>query len=198
MSPGYLDTLHNLIRKWDHLGTREMRNGTILIGNTKYIHRDSFLHEIYPPLSATELHDLEGIVGKKFSGNLREFLLNHNGCNLFHNLTGIYGLKKAQSRNDPEVMLSVPYDIVIPNIEYKRLSPSKNGVVIKRYIDGSVIFSEPDGSVLRIEDSESRNTIYKWDSIGGYLLGEYRRIKNLFNADGYLMVDKVDAVRINN
>lgn len=198
MSPGYLESLHNLIGKWAYLGTREMSNGTALIGNTKNIHRDSFLHELYSPLNAIELRELEESIGKKIPQNLREFFLNHNGCNLFHNLTGIYGLKKAQSRTDPEIMLSFPYDIIIPNREYNRLSPSKNGVVIKRYIDGSIIFSEPDGSVLRLDDSINRNIIYKWDSIGDYLLNEYNRIQGFFNKNGHILVDKIDAVRNRN
>lgn len=192
MIPGYLNQIHSMTRRWSHLGTRELKNGTRLIGNTPKINKDSYLHELYNSLTNEEVESIEAKLDKKLPSGLKEFFLKHNGCNLFHSLTGIYGLKKFESRSDPEIAYSYPYDIITPNLEYRKFSPSRSGVLIKRYTDESLIFAEPDGCVIRY--SELRGLIKTWNGIGEYLVSECGRLEKFFDKDGYIMVEPLEAV----
>src|SRR6266853_226310 len=82
------------------LGYERLSDGTQVIGHVPHVAPKAFLHELYPPLSAEEMEEVEKLLGKSLPLDFGKFLAMANGCFLFSGSLSIYGRRTSYARTE--------------------------------------------------------------------------------------------------
>lgn len=190
----YIAALEAKTEQWSVLGEKHYTDGTARIGHLPKRGIETYLHYWYGPLSEAEVEELERIAMQPIPESLRRFYLHHNGCNLFRGSIVVFGLRRSYDRADLGAMACNPFDLGTPAVTNRKRSPSGHGLCICTYQDGSPVFVEPDETVVRTPDDNSRAVLNKWDSFESWITSEFERISRYFDQSGNYTVPLVETV----
>jgi hypothetical protein len=192
--PPYLETLHQMVGRWSHLGVSEFADGTRLVGHIPQKGSGAYLHRLFGPLQDDLIDSIEQRISQPVHRSLREFYHYHNGCILFSQAVFVYGLRSSYDRSDLDAMASSPFDIIVPAITHIAMSPSGRGTAVCKYEDSSIVFLEPDGAICRVLAGSYNKAVNRWSDLGSWLLSEFRRLEPFFDSTGVAMTPRIDTV----
>ncbi|KEO71622.1 SMI1/KNR4 family protein [Anditalea andensis] len=176
--------IHNLVFKFENLGTHVAENGAILIGKAPFLGREAWLNKIYPSLTHEEILELETSLNQRLPVELKS-LLNEfsNGLNILSSTLSIYGLRKQLGRSIEASRQ--PFSILTPN-KLERPSDSKDSFLfIGGYNwDGSLLYIDIETSKIHCCTSESANSKFCWKTLDEMLISEIKRLYTLFDENG--------------
>lgn len=181
--PEYIAALHDLVDRWRPAGVRSFADGTELIGNIASRSPNTFLHRLFAPLSEDEIDQLQQRIPMELPESLRIFYRFHNGAEFFDTVS-VYGLRRSWDRTDIDAMQCNPFDLFVPAVAYRRLSPSGDGVAVNMYDDHSYVLVEPDGSVVRVPSRSAPAVLNRWPSFEAWLTSECDRLAPHFDENG--------------
>lgn len=186
----YDQQIYDALLDWGKLGCRTAANGAVLIGHVSHVAPEAWLHELYPPLSQSEISDAEVDCGVSFPESYRHFLLCTNGAKLFSGSIAIFGKRISYVRSGDDVWQ--PFSIVTPNrVERPREAMTYHLFVGSYKYDGShICIDTRDGRTFR----SARGTIQQmteWASFQAMLRGEVARLASHFDSTGR----RIDADR---
>ncbi|MEP9386637.1 SMI1/KNR4 family protein [Mesorhizobium sp. KR9-304] len=190
----YIGGLEAKAEQWSGLGVWRYADGTARIGHLPKRGIEAYLHYWYGPLSEAEVEELERIAMQPIPESLKRFYLHHNGCNLFGGSIFVFGLRKSYDRADFDAMACNPFDLRIPAITNRKRSPSGQGLCICTYQDKSLVFIEPDETIARTPDNDSRTVLNEWASFEGWITSEFERISRYFDQSGNCTVPLLETV----
>lgn len=192
----YEKTLDALSR-WHHLGVEYTTDGCVFIGPMPQLGAFAYFQKLLPPLSLSEIAELEAQVHVPLPSELIDFYQNSNGANFYGRsfdaggvklLTftfNIYGLRKVYREGTADALSRQPYDLIVENYdafahEHRLLHITKYGV------DGSRVYVDHHGRVIRVLSDRTRAN--EWPSIEDWMLSELQRLLPLFDDNGELFV----------
>jgi hypothetical protein len=180
----------SILRRFEHLGTRSLPNGTQLIGHVPHLAPEAYLHVVFPGLKKTDLSRMEMEIGRSFSPSLLELYSSCNGMTLFSGSLALYGLRTSYARTGDAVWQ--PFSIAIPNVDERLDGADQDAVFFGTYDwDGSLLYTSPKSPVVYRCTRDSTRPLNKWPSVQNMLLSEVRRIDKLFDANGKPIDDGV-------
>ncbi|WP_164783932.1 MULTISPECIES: SMI1/KNR4 family protein [unclassified Mesorhizobium] len=169
-----------LVDGWKSLGYKTYPDGTEWVGHTPHRAPEAYLHQLYAPLGATGIEQMETELSDRLPDNFRCFLMLHNGIGLFANYLNIYGLRRSWSRTNLVEAGQQPFSILVPNVQRRPISAPDDVIFIGSLGDNrNLIGMNPDGSVFRWESD-----VKSYSSVFAFLLEEANEEAALFNPDG--------------
>src|SRR5690242_302565 len=111
----YFEEVIRLLDRWRHLGSREVSNGTRLIGHIPRVGSLAYLHVVHAGLSDSDIEQMEADIRRKLPQVLKEFYRRANGCHLFGGALSIYGLRRSYDRSLDDTSRQ-PFSITTSNI----------------------------------------------------------------------------------
>jgi len=188
----YSIILNNIIDRWVHLGEKRYPDGTRLVGHLERRGKGAYLHRVYGPLGGTTLLQSFHVPNVTIHESFYEFLSMHNGCNLFDGQLIVFGHRRSFDRSDVDAAACSPFDILTPAVTNLSKSPSKNGLMISRYYDRSVVFLEPSGMIFHIDSNLT--IINYWTGLREWLESEAARLNPYFDMRGHAKVDLAELL----
>lgn len=190
-----IELISSEAQAWAHLGVREFSDGTKLVGKIPKL-KEGYLFRFYGPLSEAEIENLEAecfhLSGMRLPEEYSAFLHYCNGVNFFQNALFVGGARRSDllDRADFDAMHCLPFDILMPALTDKDDSPSKTGFRISKYDDGSLIFIEQSGEVLRVKPASEKCILNRWNTMGDWLFCEFKRLVPFFDQYGNVTGDR--------
>ncbi|MER9066138.1 SMI1/KNR4 family protein [Mesorhizobium sp. M0074] len=178
--------LRTLVDKWKRLGQKTYPDGTEWIGHTPHRAPQAYLHQLYAPLDAIGIGQMESEISRRLPDNFRCFLMLHNGIGLFANYINVYGLRRSWSRTNLVEAGQQPFSILEPNVQ-RRPSNAPDEVLFIGSLgkNRNLIGMNPDGRVFRWEsDDPLFGSINSYSSVFTFLLEEGNEVAALFDPDG--------------
>jgi hypothetical protein len=172
--------------RWKTNGIRETNNswGAVEICPTPHIGKYAWLHTIYKGLSREDITHLENKMFKKIPEDYKEYLSYMNGAELFSGNLTLYGFSQSKInlviRDGVEAIQ--PYDMVVENLDYKRIPPTwlRIGSIWKKRNE---IFMDSGGRVYACE--YRKNEVVKdWPSFWEYLLFQVESFTTKYDERG--------------
>lgn len=191
--PGYLEEIYDHLERWRPLGERRYGDGTLLLGWMPNLGVGAYLHRLFGPAAHEDVVRVEGVMQQEFPDCLKEFYQYHNGSDFFRELP-IYGFRRSYDRADFDAMACNPFDILVPALVNRPMSPSGRGVKFSRYVDKSMCFAEPDGSIVRVSHASPHVVSNRWSSLDAWLVGEVKRLSKLYDDSGKCTVNIMDTL----
>ncbi|MER8907164.1 SMI1/KNR4 family protein [Mesorhizobium sp. M0854] len=178
--------LRTLVDKWKRLGTKTYPDGTEWIGHTPDRAPEAYLHQLYAPLDAIGIGQMESEISRRLPDNFRCFLMLHNGIGLFANYINVYGLRRSWSRTNLVEAGQQPFSILEPNVQRRPGNAPDDVLFIGSLGDNrNLIAMNPDGRVFRWEsDDPLLGSINSYSSVFTFLLEEANEAAALFDPDG--------------
>lgn len=177
----------SILERWSSFGSTTYPDGTRLIGKVGKPDHPIYGHSLFGPLSAVEVECLETSIQLEFPDGLRQFYLRHNGCILFRGALPVYGLRRSYDRSDIQAMVCNPFELRIPALTLKAISPSQRGIALSRYRDETHVFIEPTSIVVRT--NEAGRVLNRWETFDRWLTTEAARMTGLFGPLGEMLVE---------
>jgi len=181
--PEYIAALHRVVDRWRPAGVRSFADGTELIGNIASRSPNTFLHRLFAPLSEDEIEQLQQRIPMRLPESLRIFYRFHNGAGFFDTIS-VYGLRRSWDRIDLDAMQCNPFDLFVPAVANRTLSPSGDGIAVSMYNDHSYVLVEPDGLVVRVPSQSAPVVLNRWPSFEAWLTSECDRLAPHFDENG--------------
>ena len=180
----YFQQVFTILKKASALGELKTAYGTTLLGQVPHVAPNAWLHQLYQPLTSSEVAILESDVAIPFPEAFREFLELSNGVKVFSSGLSIYGFRDSFERSSGEGWR--PFSIVSPNLHSRPAGLPKDDLII-----GSI--TEKESFYLCM--NSKRETVFRcrredaipletWASFGEMLLWEVRRLDALFDTLG--------------
>lgn len=181
----------SIIRRYEHLGVRELPDGTLLVGHVPQIAPEAYLHIVFPRLLDAQVDGIESSIGIKLPEDLRELFLLCNGIELFAGSLSLLGLRTTYSRSVESAWQ--PYSIIEPNVEERTPGAPKSAVFFGFYNwDGSLLYAQSNTPLVHRCSRNSSAPIGTWASVGDMIAAEASRLSRLFDDDGN-KIDKLAA-----
>ncbi|MER9837999.1 SMI1/KNR4 family protein [Mesorhizobium sp. M0145] len=174
------------VDKWKSLGYKTYPDGTEWIGHTPHRAPEAYLHQLYAPLDAIGVGQMESEISCRLPDNFRCFLMLHNGIGLFANYINVYGLRRSWSRTNLVEAGQQPFSILEPNVQRRPSNAPDDVLFIGSLGDNrNLIGMNPDGRVFRWEsDDPLSGSIKSYTSVFTFLLEEANEVAALFDPDG--------------
>jgi hypothetical protein len=181
----YLE-LYSRLSAWANLGRRVYPGGTERIGHIPRTAPEGYLHSLFPPLSPEDIDNLEVALNKKLPKNFRQFLLIHNGIEVFDQIK-FYGSRKGPNkRGDIDAMMELPLSILTPNNrERPERAPSDIVFIGSFGPERRLIGMRPDGQIGLWNEASAKLDDTGFSDILGFLLAQTKKAECLFDAEGY-------------
>ena len=171
-----------ILKSYKHLGEKQLKNGTLLIGKAPHIAPEAYLHSIFKPLTENEIIETEKILKQTIPDDYKEFLRISNGLHIFNTTLSLYGRRTNNSRSIEDIQ---PFDLDIPNIYEKPKNADKNIFIIGSYDwDGSYLYVDKNDNSVHLCERENAKSLYKWNNFAEMLLSETNRLIKLFDKNG--------------
>ena len=164
--------------------TKELTDGTKLIGHVPHIAPHAWLHNLYPVLSDEDIVIVEKKLKNEIPSSYKEFLLHcSNGLSIFSDTLSLFGFRKKIGRSIEDAWQ--PYSIFTPNIDERLQDALPNHIFIGSYNwDGSLIYIDTTTNKVYRSSNESITPLNTWDNFETMLLAETKRIALFFNEYG--------------
>lgn len=164
--------------------TKELADGTKLIGHVPSIAPHAWLHNIYPILSNEDTTAIEKKIGIKIPSSYKDFLLQYaNGLSIFIDTLSLFGLRKRIGRGIEDAWQ--PYSIFTPNIDQRPVDALPYHFFIGCYNwDGSLLYINVNTNKVHRCTNESVVILNTWNNFEEMLLNETKRISLLFDKYG--------------
>jgi hypothetical protein len=173
----------DLLRRFNYLGEKTLKDGTLLIGKAPHIAPLAWLHTIYPSLAEEKISLLEKQIKNKIPESYKDFLRVTNGLNVFNTTLSLYGFRSSYNRTSEDVWQ--PFDIVLPNTLERPVNASKNIFIIGSYDwDGSYLYIDVNDNRVYLCDREDITPLYEWKNLDEMLNDEINRLICLFDKQG--------------
>jgi len=180
----YFDRIMETLGRWNHLGRRDVSNGTQLIGHIPHVAPLAYLHVVFGGLSDSQINQIEVGIKRELPEMSRAFYRRANGCSLFGGAISIYGLRFNYDRG-LEDEARQPFDVVLPNRVERAGNANVETIIFGGYNrDGSRLAFAPDHSVFMCPPATRRPILSRWDDFETMLVSEVERLAALFDADG--------------
>jgi len=171
------------VRAYQRLGYEKTPGGAELIARAPHVAPEAYLHEIYPPLAAGGIREVEERLGRRLPQDFADFLSVANGCYLFSGTLSIFGLRREGGRSVDESRQ--PFDLALPNV-LERLKDAAEAFLFVGFYDwdGSLLYIDPASRRTFRCGPKSARPLNEWPDFGTMLLSEVRRLAGLFDAGG--------------
>jgi hypothetical protein len=190
----YFAQLMVVLERWNHLGRRDVSNGTKLIGHVPHVGSLAYLHNIYAGLSRAQIDQIEADIGRKLPSSLRQFYIYANGCALFGGALSIGGLRFNYDRSLEDTSRQ-PVSIRTANIPERPKGANPQAIFFGWYnYDGSSIFFNGDESVLMCPRRAAQPILYRWDSFEQMMISEVNRLALMFDESGHRIDPSVPTI----
>lgn len=171
------------VRAYRGLGYERTPGGAELIARAPHVAPEAYLHEIYPPLDAGGIREVEALLGRGLPRDFADFLSVANGCYLYSGALSIFGLRREGGRSVDESRQ--PFDLALPN----RLERLKDAAAAFLFVgfydwDGSLLYIDPASNRTFRCGPKSARPLNEWPDFGAMLLSEVKRLAGLFDAGG--------------
>lgn len=175
-----------LVDQWRSLGCKTYPDGTEWIGHTPHRAPEAYLHQLYAPLDATRVRQLEIEILRHLPDSFRCFLMHHNGIGLFANYINVYGLRNSWSRTNFAEAGQQPFSILVPNIKRRPHSAPDDMIFLGSLgKDRRLVGARPNGGVFLWEsDNTLSGAVKSYSSVFTFLLEEAIEAAALFGPDG--------------
>lgn|GEM_PF-1759991 len=119
--------IHNLLNEVKKDGEQRLENGVWLVRPAPEIAPKAWTHIVYPPLSESDINDLELQLSFRFPSQIRNFFLHFNGASFFGSQLTLWGKRSSYSRQG--ISSWQPFDIVSHNAPSERPPGSPYSIV---------------------------------------------------------------------
>ena len=176
--------LLSYLKSWEYLGSRTYAAGTRRIGHIPHVAPEGYLHQIFPPLDADGVRQLKASLDVGLPHSFERFLHRHNGINIFGYLS-IYGLRTSYKRDDIDVMMEQPFDIVSSNTDEFPIGVPEGYLIVGSFGDGCIPVSlNPEGEVFLVDVENNVLEKNSATNIFEFLLDETMNAAKLFDQKG--------------
>ena len=176
--------LRALVDRWRRLGQKPYPDGTEWIGHTPHRAPEAYLHQLYAPLGAIGIGQMESEILCRLPDNFRRFLMLHNGIGLFANYINIYGLRGSWSRTNLVEAGQQPFSIMEPNVKRRPISAPDDVLFVGSLgHNRDLIGMNPDGRVFQWVSTLS-GSAKSYSSVFTFLLEEANKAEALFDPHG--------------
>src|SRR5262245_39018067 len=173
-------------------GSRELANGTRLVGHVPHIAPEAWFHEVFTPLTEADVVGLERRLPSPFPSEFRQFLGISNGINLYSVSLAVYGRRTSYERTGDEVWQ--PFCITTANTFDRPRHARDWQLIVGSYKnDGSLISLDVrDGTAFRTK-ARSSKIQNRWNDFREMLTNEVFRLAGLFDATGHDLTNGATA-----
>lgn len=183
-----LENIVSLIRSYERLGKKTLKNGAMKFGKAPHAGSQAFLHELLPPCTQKEIATIEAKIGTALPASYRELLLRHNGFDLYRETLSIYGYKDWDKPIEGQ-----PYDVLTPNTyERPEWLPAASVIIGSYNWDGSFIVMDAKGRVT-VHDPDDGTILASWATLDKYLVAEAKRLPKFFDEAGRFIEEDVNT-----
>ncbi len=176
----YFQQVFSILKKASAFGELKTAYGTTLLGRAPHLAPNAWLHQLYQPLTSSEVADLESEVAIPFPESFKEFLELSNGIKVFSNGLAVYGLRASFERGSGESWR--PFSIISPNLHSRPAGLSRDDLIIGSVSEADSFYlciNRKTEVVFRCRMREDATPLETWPSFGEMLLREVRRLDAL-------------------
>lgn len=175
--------LLDFAKKWKHLGSIKLSNGTRLIGKADHIAPEAYLFRFFAGLSDKEIMSLEKQTKIPFPEDFKKLLSLTNGLHLFNTSLAINGLRISNVRKGDEAIQ--PISIVTKNVMERPKDAKPNYLFIGYYdFDASSIFIDIETEKVHHGERYSAKIHHTWENLDVFFKSEMKRLEKLFDENG--------------
>lgn len=186
----YFNEIMHVLTKADRLGSRQLSNGTRLIGHVPHVAPEAYFHVVYAPLNDAEIRTLEQQIGRPLPRDLKHFYGLCNGLKLFSYALAIDGLRRTNTRTGDDAWH--PFAMDVANVKERPKNVDDSFVFFGGYEwDGSTLGMSGQSREVHRCAPQSARRLNTWASLSDMLCSEVRRLSSLFNADGHKVSTEV-------
>jgi hypothetical protein len=181
-----------IIESAKSFGFRQLPNGARLYGHVPHVAPEAWLHEVFAPLSDSDIQSLDRAIGLALPADFRTFLRLANGMGLFSGSLAIDGKRTSYVRVGDDAWQ--PFCIVAANVEERPRQAKPWQLIVGGYrSDGSLVSIDVrDGSAFRTK-ARSSKIVNQWSSFWTMLSSEACRLAALFDTLGHRLSEESTA-----
>lgn len=177
------EEIYNIVKgRFNSFDEKITDNGSLLLGNLNKSKPYKWLVSIFAPLkSDILLKSCKVSVPTVY----KDFLINvANGISLFSGTLSLEGIRTEFSR-EPKIAFQQPLDFSLPNTD-ERPKNSKDSYFFFGFYDwdGSRVYINTLDNKVYLCKRDDATPLKSWESFDEYIIGEIRRINNLFDEFG--------------
>lgn len=194
----YFDEIINDLKRYEHLGTRTLSNGTRLIGQKPLPGLPGigppYYHKIFARLNENEIDLLEIEIQRPLPSFLKRFYILANGLNIFSGALSVQGLRYSYKRTGEDIWQ--PISLQTPNVMERPKDADDDFVFFGFYDwDGSQLYATTRNSaVYMCARYQSKRVLMEWPSFEEMLVSEVRRLNTLFDDSGQKVDENVPTI----
>jgi hypothetical protein len=186
--PEWMDTVVQTLEKRSNLGVLTFPGGSKYIGDRArkpFYHSKQWLHEIYPPLSKTEIDELtRELMLEVLPADLRDFYAVMDGCNLFDAMLKIFGLSSDPNRESGEYAFTYahaggrtqPYDRQGWQLYFGSYATS--------WESKGWLYLDVRDLTVHLCEQYCSEPLRSWESFSVFLSSEVQRLDSAFGPEG--------------
>lgn len=180
MVPEYLQAVYAVTDRAKAFGHRVLSNGTELVGHLPHVAPEAWLHQLFAPLTATELAVWEQALGGALPPALRTFYRHHNGLNLFSRALALHGRRRSYERSGDAAWQ--PFDVDDQN-RYRRGGPVRGRLYLAGNAD--TLWLSLDLHTHAVQRTRADGAqVQQWPSFEDMLVAEAHRLAEGFDETG--------------
>jgi hypothetical protein len=181
-----IDSLVELLRCSTNRESQTLPDGTLLIGKlsprSDGLFQEAYLHEVYAPLSRSDVTALAELIGRAVPQPLSDFYTAANGLSMFCGSLTIRGLRPQMNRTGAA---RYPVSLSYGNkIEISEGDGDSDRIVFGFYSDGEgyevSILPSQDNSIVLTPRRRTGPHLRSWSSFSAFLSEEAERLSKAF------------------
>jgi hypothetical protein len=178
-----LGALSRVLSDARHLGVKQLRNGTELIGYAPHVGPQAWLHVLFAGLSASKRDAVEAAIQRSLPPPYWALLQRFNGLSLFSGALALFGLRESYRRTGDAQWQ--PFALETPNVVERPQDARPHTVFVGSFrSDGSLLFMDPSDSQVYRRSHHSARVLTSWSSLESMLNSEALRLAELYDSAG--------------
>jgi|SRR5581483_3002393 len=180
---GNFNDVIKLMDGYKDLGSRELANGTRLIGHVPHVGSEAYLHTVYPPLNDKKIKEIVKKIQRPLPEQLVDFYQKSNGLRMFANTFSISGLRETYDREGDKARQ--PSDLSDSNLRERPKNAQQEAVFFGFYEwDGSQTWMAPDDEKVYLCARYDAKPLKNWKGLDTFLYSEFKRLSKFFDKRG--------------
>jgi hypothetical protein len=156
---------------YKNLGYKTLTDGTELFGNDQNIAPQAWLQQIYPPLTKTEIAEIEDLVRNILPISLVNFYGEMNGFSVFIRKISIYGLRKDFSSKIESSWQ--PFSIETENLQERPKNAKKEYIFIGSFSEsGNSVYMDTKNEKVSVCGNDNADPIITYENLFHFILEE--------------------------
>lgn len=175
MEKGDLGGLVAILESWSDSADQVNDYGTKLIGHEPAIAPKAYRHIIYSGLSPEHMAEFQSRSEKPVPEQYLDILAVANGMSLFNGSIRVLGYVPLERSGENRIH-NYPPSVTASNTYSPLVKAAESNFIVGFYKeDGSHVYVDSSGQVVRFDYEADRGVIERWENVSSWLISEIER-----------------------